>query len=360
MAPCCRSWSVAANSIDEYWNHPNIQELRADMLAGKKNKRCEFCYQREESGFSSLRLEAAHVDINAELAKTSPDGHHLVNLVSAEVRLSNLCNFKCRTCNGASSFAIAVETDEKQPIKYALNSRTQLVDELKLHKDTMKVMRFSGGEPLMHQEHWDLLEYFIEQGRTDMVLGYNTNGSIVTFKNKSIFEIWKHFAGIEVTMSLDAAGIKGEYWRNGTVWPKVVDNIIEMINNGVNVGIHITVSWVNALSILELVSALDMLNIQMHSISFSPVMNVFMLQSAPAETKVLIAEHFNKISTTYPGLAPHSRMIIDHMNKSPPNSTAFYEDIERIKKFDLLRRESFARIFPEHKHNMICIKPLWR
>ena len=85
-----------------------MQKVRSDLSNGKKISQCTLCWDREDKGFSSMRLEA-----NKEY------GMHDSTLATPkylDLRLSNLCNLKCRMCNPVYSSQIAKEyktTDDK-------------------------------------------------------------------------------------------------------------------------------------------------------------------------------------------------------------------------------------------------------
>ena len=348
VGSCCRSYSTNAHSIVEFWNHKDITKVRVDMLAGRKNERCQFCYNLEDAGFKSIRTTINDVDISHELSLTDSNGKcSAINLKRVEVRFSNICNFKCRTCHGISSSALAVEQNDLEPVKYAFNNKYYLLDELIKYSDSLEFIKFSGGEPLLHAQHWELLETLLAQGKTNIVLGYNTNGSTLKFKGKIIFKLWRYFKHVELAVSLDAYGRKAEYWRHGTNWDTIVENLklFKTRSGKITAGVHITVSWVNALSIKELVTFLETLDFAPASIGFSPVDNVFSLQSAPPKLKTIIEAELTSLNEKYPQI----KSMIHHMYLKDSRSQ-FIDDIARLAEIDRVRGESFKTVFPEYNN----------
>ena len=65
VTPCCESklWSSDGNenlqlgvsSLEEIRNSKNFTSLRDDMLNGRLNDSCNFCYDREAAGLDSKR-----------------------------------------------------------------------------------------------------------------------------------------------------------------------------------------------------------------------------------------------------------------------------------------------------------------
>ena len=83
---------------------------------------------------------------------------------------------------------------------------------------------FAGGEPLAIEEHFLLLEWLIKNGATQVRLRYNTNFSMLKFKNYDVLELWKHFSEVEVLASLDGTGELGEFIRKEMSWETILEN----------------------------------------------------------------------------------------------------------------------------------------
>ena len=95
----------------------------------------------------------------------------------------------------------------------------------KPHFKNIKVFYFAGGEPLMTDKHYEILEHLIETGNTKVTLEYNSNVSRLKYKNKSIIDLWNKFENVTVSASLDSWGSRAEYIREGTDWDKVESNL---------------------------------------------------------------------------------------------------------------------------------------
>ena len=87
----------------------------------------------------------------------------------------------------------------------------------------VRYMEFTGGEPFMIQEHFDLLSRLVETGvAKDIEIHYNTNG---TMYPEHAEEIWQHFKTVEIAFSIDDLGPRFEYQRMNAQWDKVNENI---------------------------------------------------------------------------------------------------------------------------------------
>ena len=113
----------------------------------------------------------------------------------------------------------------------------------------MEQIYFAGGEPLLMEEHYNILDELERRGRFDVKLIYNTNFTQVKLKDRWVFDYWKKFESVAVGASLDAQGARGEYIRKGTNWATVEDNRKRMLDTCPDVDFYIspTLSIMNAL-----------------------------------------------------------------------------------------------------------------
>ena len=104
-----------------------------------------------------------------------------------DLRFTNICNFKCRTCNSAFSSQWEFENlKRKLPNArvFDKNNKPEFLKEILDHVPYMETAYFAGGEPLITEEHYILLEEMIRLGKTDIQLSYNSNASNLKFKQK--------------------------------------------------------------------------------------------------------------------------------------------------------------------------------
>ena len=118
-----------------------------------------------------------------------------------------------------------------------------------LLEEEVEEIVFIGGEPLLMEEHYRILDFLIARGRTDVRLRYNTNFSTLRHQGRDILDLWSRFREVKVHASLDGSGRRGEYLRKGLSWDAVVANRQEMLRRCPDVGfsIYATLSIFNAL-----------------------------------------------------------------------------------------------------------------
>jgi len=257
--PCCHSemkypvGNCKTNTLAEIWQNQPMQQLRADMLSETPNAACGRCYEQEQSGFFSGRKSA-----------NKHHGHHIKKLDENpfemtywDIRFSNLCNLKCRSCGHIFSsqwyqdqakLAGGDWKDRNRVLNYAGRTETDMWEQLLPHMDYVEQIYFAGGEPLLMEEHYRILDELVRRERFDVRLIYNTNFTHTDLKGKSVFEYWKLFDSVAVGASLDGSGKYAEYIRKGTNWSQVEQNRIEMLQVCPQVDFYIspTLSIMNA------------------------------------------------------------------------------------------------------------------
>lgn len=345
MGPCCATDITKDVPIQDYWNSGSIQEIRSDMLAGVRNEKCNYCYKLEDAGAQSRRQVTLPWIDSAALEKKGIDVK-LTDLVHAEVRFSNICNFKCRMCNSYSSSLVAAENGDTPIVRYPLDTEYALLDEIKSCASTLESITFSGGEPLMHQQHYDLLDYLIANNYTPQ-LSYFSNGSLLTYKGKHVADKWQHFPNVVYGVSIDAIGVAAEYWRHGTRWDEIIAHVDYLREHApkVQIKFHVAIGWVNA---INAVAAIKFLQDKYSdcTITIGEVYHdLFSLTVASQAKKRQIEEAFRSLYHTTVG---QDLLGLTQIMYNIDNSANFAMAQVQLAKTDTMRNESFLRAFPEH------------
>ena len=266
--PCCL-WNsrdpvgnVNAQSLEEIWNNEKMKKIRRSFLKGKKLKSCDRCFHLEDTVDQSYRqrINKDHKDKMHYVNETNQDGSlNIMNLHLWDVRISNFCNFKCRSCGlGLSSSWYSDSKALGEKVDKALiniNDKASFMDMLEPHYNCVDEIYFAGGEPLIMPEHYQILDRLLELGRTDVNIRYSTNFSKLTYKGKHIFDYWKHFPNLELYISIDGVGKIGEYVRKGFDDKLFYDNIMAFKKSGLKVrdyGYAITYGTLNYLHLFDM------------------------------------------------------------------------------------------------------------
>ena len=295
-------------SIDHTRNSTEWVQLRKDLINGIEHPSCEKCWFAERNNSGSTRTSYAlsnqfnmhdiEINKNGTLNETN-------KITYWDIRSSNKCNMKCINCNPSFSsslnteaidrlVSIINETESKNydvdpgvqkinDIFYAENTfptstpvnfyeqfplgirknelsklssiieldnttKSSIIDRVEKNIDNLTGFYFAGGEPLMNDIHWKILDILIKYEKYDLPINYNTNFSLLTYKGKNILDYWKKFKYLKVGVSIDAIGKRAKYLRYGTNWKKIEKNIDILLTEFSNIDLEIS-STVSILSL---------------------------------------------------------------------------------------------------------------
>ena len=247
VRPCCLAYdeitddagdkfNLASASFLDIQNSHSMQTLREEFLQGKQPQTCGRCWKEERSGRTSKRMHT--LDRLKHMLPSQQWTADAKPLMFLDLKLGNICNLKCRICGSWSSSTFATEElsylnrneDRKTNHHYQMlrqgawpRENTKFWSEIDQVIDQIRYIEFTGGEPFMIQEHFDMLQGMVDRGIAHQVeIHYNTNG---TQWPQQAENIWQHFKHVEIAFSIDDVGARFEYQRSNAVWSEVCENI---------------------------------------------------------------------------------------------------------------------------------------
>lgn len=369
-----------SSTIHEVWNSPEMREVRLNMLSGNScSEYCERCYSKEEDGFTSLRrhMNQSYADRHWDIVNSTQEDGSVpsLNLVHWDFRFSNVCNQKCRTCGIEFStrwhgdYIKLWKLDESsapQRVKKIWNSVEAFEKDFESLFDKVEYIHFAGGEPLITDEHYRVLEKLIKLGRRDVKIRYSTNFSVLTYKNYNILEMWKHFDYIELMASLDDYGDRYNYLRNGSDWEQIVSNFNKVKSSGlfnrknIRWGLHPTISFWNVYYMPDFhrecirLGIVDPKRRNGHFASVFHLNNLidppwFNCQLLPADYKKQVSEkllaYADELEREYNIPSDDFRNIVHYMNSADlSDQIPMMQDI--VKRMDDIRSDDSKKVFP--------------
>jgi MoaA/NifB/PqqE/SkfB family radical SAM enzyme len=248
VRPCCladneivdnsgEKFNLATASFVGIQNSNSMRELRQEFIDGKQPQTCRKCWREERADRTSKRMHTLD-RLKHMLAHETDWTADAKPLMFLDLKLGNICNLKCRICGSWSSSTFATEElanlapseDRKTNHHYQMlragawpRENPRFWREIEQVVDQIKYIEFTGGEPFMIQEHFDMLQGIVDRGIAHRVeIHYNTNGTQWPEHGP---EIWRHFRHVEIAFSIDDVGERFEYQRSGASWAKVEANI---------------------------------------------------------------------------------------------------------------------------------------
>lgn len=346
--------SLLKQSFSEIYNSPVLKEMRVKMLRGELHEVCRHCHHLESLGQKTLR-NASNEKFNKELdsfaAQTKADGEYQSEKIkSLDIRFSNLCNFKCRTCNEASSSAWYEDLNRLEEakvvsgIKYPTQNKEQLWAMLEPMIAELEEVFILGGEPFLEPDHFVFLEMLKAHKREDIRLYYSTNFSTMSFRGKSLFEYWKGFKSVTLSLSYDGVLERAEFIRHGQNWQKTIEHHRELLKHqDIKFIITPTVSVLNVFHLPEMISYL----IEQKMISSGEQVGLNILdQPDQYNVKILNEEERTRLKERYAAFLHEQlpRMIL-------PKKELLAEQLNRVLSFihdqqlDHHQRDELRKLF---------------
>ena len=259
------------------WNSTYMKNVRKQMLNGEQPPSCVKCYKEEAAGHRSKRQwETAYwmqrVDIESLLQNTQENGEVPPQLAYIDLRFGTKCQLACVMCSPHDSSGWIKDWSAIHPQiqNQSLKSNTQWHDKGSIngssynwHKNNpvfweqfyeqipnMKQIYFAGGESLIIEEHYEILEECIRQGHAkNLELRYNSNG--VEWR-EDLFELWREFKLVRFHYSVDSIHEMNDYIRYPSEWSRTQE-VFHILDKQTSNNVEITVACaVQALNIYYL------------------------------------------------------------------------------------------------------------
>ena len=270
--------------INDVRNFNEIKDLRKSMINGERNPLCNLCYNEEDLGLRSKRLNMLKIyKTDTYIDNTETDGTIDTNkfpLRYIDIRFGNLCNLKCRYCGPTDSslwyeeYAEMAGGENVQMPFYGsktyeikkINNKWEIdsldfkwYEDEKFWSQITKMIPyidryyFTGGEPTINKAHFELLRLIIDQGYSkQVVLEYNSNMFAIP---DMLYDLWAEFKDVGIGCSIDGIDDMSNYLRPPSKWVTLSENLEKLGNQPVKTihgSIATTISVYNVLHFLDI------------------------------------------------------------------------------------------------------------
>ena len=262
-----------AQTVQEIWNGKEIKELRRQLLNNERPVGCRSCWDMEDSGVRSTRLQTAVdyqniMDIEKARQTTTDDfSMPLTGLKSIELRFDNICNLMCRHCSPdySSKWEVTVKKNTRlrnKMIQFGtfrksdthVNLNQTIIDEIghTISPNLVELM-LAGGEPLYHERHYDFIKSMIPYA-SKIKLSYNSNLTTLDYKGNSILDLWKQFKKVDLRVSIDGDPNCYHYVRAHSGLSTIEENIkLAQREPNIRISATCTTSLLNITRIVSIV-----------------------------------------------------------------------------------------------------------
>lgn len=256
------------------WNSNYMRNVRKQMLNGEIPPSCAKCFKEESAGHNSKRMwETAYwserVDVDNLINNTNADGSVPPQLAYIDLRFGTKCQLACVMCSPHDSSGWvkdwkamfpAVKNESLKETMQWENKGSYNGSSYNWHKQNpifwkqfyeqvpnMQQIYFAGGESLIIEEHYDILEECIRQGHAkNLELRYNSNG--VEWR-EDLFDLWKEFKIVRFHYSVDSIHEMNDYIRYPSKW-KRTEEVFHILDKETSDNVEVTIACaVQALNI---------------------------------------------------------------------------------------------------------------
>jgi MoaA/NifB/PqqE/SkfB family radical SAM enzyme len=279
-----------------------------------------------------------------------------------DLKLGNICNLKCRICGSWSSSTFAAEEltylsgdeNKKASFHYTMlkkgawprDSPTfwSQIDHVIIG---IRYLEFTGGEPFMIQEHFDLLQRMIERGIAGEVeIHYNTNG---THFPEHAENIWRHFRHVEIAFSIDDVSERFEYQRSGADWEQVnrhLEMFRDMRDRNANISLQVCAT-INVFNVMYLEQLANWIDDQRFDFVYWNMMHeayYFSISTLPDTAKIMAKQRLRDAK-----ISPAHRKEFDRVIEFIDRGASLDGKILRMKVEDLdwRRKQNLCDVEPE-------------
>jgi organic radical activating enzyme len=352
-SPCCLykgnipNVKVYETDLKTIQKNEYMEKLRQKFKNGERPLSCESCWQEEDAGKTSKRMNSIYKMRNS-LKDWTPNSEPSLKFI--DFKLGNVCNLKCRICGSWSSSKWAQEE-----LDYGENpvARKNLKDggwpkkHPKFFEDIQECLadaeyfEFTGGEPFMIRDHFKILMHCVEKGYAKNIdIHYNTNGTHLP--PRDIFDLWRYFKRVEIAFSIDDIGEQFQYQRHPANWKEVNHNLVEFKTyqtQNMEFQICTTISIFNIFSLAKIALWVAQYQPKFFYVNtcFDP--DYFNIQTLPKQVKNIVNSRYSMLTDFQPTLR--------FMNSADRDSEEIREQRKaRILQTDEYRKENFGDVFP--------------
>lgn len=212
-----------SDCIESLWNSDVLKSMRVRMMQNKSIPRCdEQCNDNISSCKKHIGLDLLDF-VKSNIIGTQADGtSRKITLLGANIIDSNKCNLKCVYCHKGYS-----ALHNNGTILKGLGENTELYT---TYFDGLKEIWLAGGEPVLHDMTYEILERLLKANKLDIRLRVISNLSHTSYKHKDFYKLLSNFKNAIVFGSWDMDGKLGEYIRENSC-SETIKNTIRYINS---------------------------------------------------------------------------------------------------------------------------------
>lgn len=344
-------------SFKTIWLSPELEQARQQSMKGEQLGMCGRCWSEERLGFTSERNYLI-ADVPENLDYIDPN-FYLAGPRHLNIKVSNICNLRCRTCQSIDSYLYHIEGAYYEN-KHNLTGTLYNVDKTKKHfsdsqleelfelSPRLERIELYGGEPFLDDQIPKFLTKLVDTGlskRIDLSVSTNATHPLTN----TWIKILTNFKETVINVSIDGIERKFTYLRHPGDWNNAEENIrsffeLEHNNTGITVQPVITVSALNVWNVPDVFDYFRQYNVEPFIILVQNP-KYYCVNVLPDSVKSQVTQKLQNINNSkFQGLV---NLINTKPHWPARHNTAWEEFKFWTKEKDLYRKENFIETFEE-------------
>lgn len=349
--------NVLTHSMEEALNSITHQDVRNSLYNGIRHDNCNVCWKRDdaktENSTRKIKATSSYPFVHTD--------KETIELISLDLRFSNLCNMKCIMCGPACSNLWYQDWEQlsgsnvfrftgqdfkiigKESDMPSWENSEKFWNEFDKIKHKIKHYYILGGEPFLSKSNERLLDILINNDiAKNVFLEYDTNLSVVP---DSLLEKFEKFKKVNLYVSCEDIYERYELIRFPGKFERLVSNI-KKAQNKVNINaVSSCVGIYSVLSPIRIYEYFSKLGIKEFNIRTLRAPREFDVQFLSNEAKIKLIKAYEMSSLP----ATKKKYLINHMkntmNKHDPEMIKKF--VSRMDKLDEIRKTDWKKTFPE-------------
>jgi len=245
------------DSVLTFFNPTEKRKQQESMLAGNKPSECSYCWKLEDKNLISDRYKKSISFKSTLTAVEYLDPTYNFKPKALELSFQNLCNLACSYCSAEYSSKWAddltkngnytkITTDKRLHYQRGVDNHTPVDmtlfwDWFNTVADGIESLRITGGEPLLHEETFKMLDIMQEiNPNIEFVVHTNLCQKPVII-SRFVDKISK-FNNVRVNISNESAGDVAEFIRDGMNYNEWLANLKVLSNSNANLSVSTTIT----------------------------------------------------------------------------------------------------------------------
>lgn len=240
------------DTVDTFYNPAEKREQQKRMLAGEQPPACDSCWRYENLGLTSDRTRKSLSFKDHLSAEDYKNPNFNFKPKALELAFNNTCNLACSYCSPQFSTSwindiknngvyIGIKTDDRRHYQKDLTELNEMIKPPHMElfwswfetvMESLESIRVSGGEPLMHEEVFQLFAMMIRIN-PDIETVIHSNLCQKSIVMDRFFDKIRGLKNLRMNISNESAGEVAEFIREGMVYTDWLHNIERLGNSTV-------------------------------------------------------------------------------------------------------------------------------